>query len=178
MSGVMRSEPKPPGYLGKHLIAKPAQLNRATSKRAGRSERRHCDDVEQGLKPGEVGWVPRVWGEFGGDGRGRDQEVDRSATSRIASGADDRGVDPSVCASCGCVERDRLEGCLGSLDAILATCALGWVGGRVGTTGQLCECDGGHCDLRRQCVLGDLFEFDDHRGIDETAGMPPVRHAA
>ena len=24
------------------------------------SDRGHCDDVEQGLKPGEVGWVPRV----------------------------------------------------------------------------------------------------------------------
>ena len=35
MSSVMRPEPKPPGYLGKHLIATPAYLNRAISNRVG-----------------------------------------------------------------------------------------------------------------------------------------------
>ena len=137
----------------------------------------HCDDFEQGFKPGEVGWVPRIDGEFGGDCRGRNQEVDRSTTSRFASSADDRGVEKSVGTSYRCVKRDWLEGRLGSLKAILATCALGWVGGRVGASGQLRECDRRHCDLRRQSVLGDLFDFDDDRGVDKTAGMPPVRHA-
>jgi hypothetical protein len=153
------------------------QQGRPMSASRARS-RTHWDDFEHGLKPGEVGWVPRVKGEFGGDGRGRDQEVDRSATPRFASSADDRSIDPSVCASCRCVELDRLEGRLGSLEAILATCSLGWVGGGVGTSGELRECDRRHCDLRRQYVLGELFEFDDDRRIDETTGMPPVRHAA
>jgi hypothetical protein len=143
----------------------------------GLSGRTHCDDFEQGFKAGEVGWVPRIYGELGGHRRGRNQEVDRSTTSRFASSAGDRGVHKSVGTSCRYVKRNRLEGRLGSLKAILATCALGWVGGHVGASSQLRECDRRHCDLRRQSVLGDLFDFDDDRGVDKTAGMPPIRHA-
>ena len=60
MSGVMRSEPHRARYVAKHLIANPAQVNQATLNSAELSDRRYCHDVEKGVKPGEVGWVPRV----------------------------------------------------------------------------------------------------------------------
>ena len=64
----LRKEFEPPSapagggssYVAKHLIANPAQVNQSTSNSAELSDRRYCHDVEEGVKPGEVGWVARV----------------------------------------------------------------------------------------------------------------------
>ena len=138
----------------------------------------HRNDFEQRLKSGEVSRVKRVDGEFGSDRGCRDQKVDRPAPPCFTSSAEDGGVHTSVCASCRCVERDRFEGRLGSLEAILATSPLGWVVCRVRPGGEFRERDRGHSDLRRQCVLGELFECDDDGGVDEAMRVPSLRHAA
>jgi hypothetical protein len=76
--------------------------------------------------------------------------VDRAPPSRFASGSGDLGVHASVCPCGGRVERDRIEGRLDELKALLSARSLGRVLGRVGTGSELCKRDRRDRDLCRE----------------------------
>jgi hypothetical protein len=66
----------------------------------------------------------------------------------------------------------------GTLKSILSPRSLLGVGGGVGSGGQFGHRDGadGHLDRERRHFS--LLQFQDDRGVEETAGRTLVRHAA
>lgn len=105
------------------------------------------------------------------------EEINRSPTSRFPSCAGDRVIDKAVCTSCRCVEGDRLERRLGSLKAILATCALDWVGGCMGPAANSASVIAETAISAGSTSSGICSISIADRCVDKSAGMPPVRHA-
>lgn len=64
------------------------------------------------------------------------------------------------------------------MKTILAARSLGGIVGCMRASGQLREGDRRDCDLCGQRALRNALEFDDDGRVDQTAGMPSVRHAA
>lgn len=161
------------------LLGGYGQLERLSALSDGICRREvHAHDFEDALEADEVGRVSRVQGKLGGDRRRGDEDVECSAASCFAAGADESCVHASIGACGRCVKLDRVEGGLGSLKSVLATRALGWVVGCMWAGGELRKCDRRDCDLRRESLFGDLLDLDDDGGVDDAARMLSVRHVA
>jgi hypothetical protein len=76
------------------------------------------------------------------------------------------------------VERQRIDGGCGALQAVLAERPLFGVGRGVRTRGKLGHRKGADGNLDWQPGRLDLLEIDDHRGVEEPASRPQVSHRA
>jgi hypothetical protein len=107
-----------------------------------------------------------------------DEEVNRSLSTCLTTSAGRFGVDGSVRPGAGGVERERVEGRLGQLQALLASGAFGRIGGGVGAGGEFGEGDRGEREFRRERLRIDVVESDYDRRVSQPAGRASVRHAA
>src|SRR4051794_12765814 len=94
------------------------------------------DYIDETVECLEVVAVAGVRRKAGGEGGCCDEQVDGSGTA-VAPGGADRGEDPTVGPGGIGVEGEGIESGLGPLQPILAARALLWIGGRVGTGGEL-----------------------------------------
>lgn len=80
----------------------------------------------------------------------------------LAADTEDRRVDPGVSAGTGVFEWERIEGGLGALQPILASCTLGGIVGGMGSSGYLGKGDRGDRELSGQ--VGSIERIELNQG--------------
>jgi hypothetical protein len=122
----------------------------------------------------EVIGVAGEQGQVVGQRGCRDQQVDRTRAAGFAVTGTRGGVDQTVGAGCGSIERQRVQQCLDPLEPVLSPCPFLGVVGRVGAGGQLGEGDRRGRRLQRQRPDRDLLDGDDDGRVEQ----PPARPAS
>lgn len=159
--------------------------HRAASKRRGDRCRRGArqssgfstDDADNLGEPSEIVCVAGVEGETVRRGDRRDHQID-DRTAAPPTRALRRSEDEAKRAGSAEIERERIEGCLGSLQALLAPSALIRISCRMRPGGQFGECECGDRAFNRQGCRIDPGKVDHHRGIDKAAVLDGrVSHA-
>lgn len=101
----------------------------------------NANDLDQVLEPAKVIWIGRIERKVECQRRGRNEEIQCSAASRLAAGAGHGCVDPAVGSGCVSVKRNRLKGDLQSLEPVLPSGPLIKVGSSVRSRRELSERD-------------------------------------
>jgi len=136
----------------------------------------HGYDLDEIAERAEIFRVAGAERQAGG-ARGRcKEEVNGTSPPRLASRGYHSGINPPVSACRLSVEGQRIERGFRALEPVLATRPLFgvWCGVRTGGKLGHRDCADGNLD-RKPCRLY-VFEVDDHRGVEEPASRPPVRH--
>src|SRR6185503_14067413 len=127
LSGSRRRSSRARGSRPQHHVRRCADSAGYVDRHAGLD----ADDGQEVFDASEVVDIARVEGQVGGYGGGRDQQIDGPGTARFTPSGDNRRVDTSIGSGSVAIERQRVEGGLGSLWAILTSRSLGGVTRRV-----------------------------------------------